>query len=92
MFELSVNARPAQTTLKIKTNISAKYRIVLLDIEGHIISEHFLESIEEKIDINDLPEKIYILQIFNLNGQMITYKMFQKTSSFCLGINYYLIP
>lgn len=81
MFELSVNARPAQATLKITTNISTKYRVVLLDIEGHIIREHYLESIEEKIDINDLPEKIYILQIFDLKGQMITYKMFQKPSS-----------
>lgn len=79
MYDLSVNTKPHVTTLKIKSDIPTGYRAVILDIEGNFQQEYYLGGLEENIDIMELPEKIYILQIFNMNKQMITYKMFQKS-------------
>lgn len=78
MLEFSSNTK-LRTAFQIKPDNFSGYRAVIIDIEGNIQQEHYLGSHEEKIDIKELPEKIYILQIFNMDKQMITYRMFQKS-------------
>jgi hypothetical protein len=79
MFNISLKTNPETTTAPVKSVNSTGYRAVIIDIEGNILQEHYIGNLLEKIDIRELPDRIYILQIFNKNKQMVTYKMFQKS-------------
>ena len=79
MFGLSENILPCGTIENIKSNLKPGYRMVLLNIQGNFRQEYYLCNLEENIDITELPESIYIIQVFKLSGEMLTYKIFQKS-------------
>lgn len=83
MFELNVNSISANSVLEIRIarQMNYKFNAVLLDMQGNVVEEFSLSDPKQNIDICHLPDNIYILQIFDAEDHMITYKMFSHSKN-----------
>lgn len=80
MFEFSVYPNPVNSFLNIEIDnpASGQYNAVLLDLNGKKVGEYNLDNGILTLDVKELPQSIYILQIYNDKGNMQTFKLIKN--------------
>lgn len=80
MFELSVYPNPVNSFLNIEIDepTNGQYNAVLLDLNGKKVGEYNLYKGILTLDVEELPQSIYILQIYNNTGNMQTFKLIKN--------------
>ncbi|MBN2486679.1 MAG: T9SS type A sorting domain-containing protein [Bacteroidales bacterium] len=80
ILDMAVKPNPSVKGLNIKFNDNRKEAldIVLLNIDGRKIYQVELDTGNSSIDLLNLPQSIYILQVYDKHGNLQTYKLIKS--------------
>jgi hypothetical protein len=70
-INITVYPNPVTTLLNIKSDSSDTFRAELIDLQGNKISDQSFENGQGQVDLSTLPEAIYLLEVFDKNGNRI---------------------
>ena len=79
-LDLAVRSNPKIQGLNIRVSDARDeaLNVVLLNIDGRKIYEFEIEKGNRSVDLLNLPHSIYILQVYDKQGNMQTYKLIKS--------------
>ena len=77
-INISVYPNPVTSLLNIKSNSSDPFRAEVIDLQGNIVYEQAFENGQGQIDLNNLPDAMYLLGVYDKSGNRIKVFKIQK--------------
>ncbi|HXP52829.1 MAG TPA: T9SS type A sorting domain-containing protein [Bacteroidia bacterium] len=77
-INISVYPNPVTSFLNIKSDSGDPFRAEVIDLQGNIVYEQAVENGQGQIDINNLPDAMYLLGVYDKNGNRIKVFKIQK--------------
>jgi hypothetical protein len=77
-INISVYPNPVTSLLNIKSDSSDPFRAEVIDLQGNIVREQAFENGQGQVDLSNLSDEIYILGIYDKDGNKIKVFKIQK--------------
>jgi hypothetical protein len=77
-IEIFVYPNPVSSLLNIRSDSSDPFRSVILDLQGNLVNEQSFETGQGQIDLRNLSDAIYLIEVFDMDGSRIKVFKIQK--------------